>query len=80
MSGSRGRFFALQLGEVEVDPSSVKVAQEYQVVYDAELGEDGMPVREPERVPGQFSIYDSIPAWTDTARCGSSSLVAIPMP
>ncbi|HEX9375804.1 MAG TPA: hypothetical protein VGB19_06155 [Actinomycetota bacterium] len=53
--------FASELGEVEVDLDLVKVAQEYQVVYDAELDERGKPVREPERVPGQLNIYDSVP-------------------
>ncbi|HEX2089090.1 MAG TPA: hypothetical protein VHI54_04020 [Actinomycetota bacterium] len=53
--------FAAELGEVDVDPSSVKVAQEYQIVYDVQLDDDGKPVRGPERVEGQFNIYDSVP-------------------
>jgi hypothetical protein len=53
--------FATELGEVEVDLDKVKVAQEYQVVYNVDLGEDGKLAREPERVEGQFNIYDSIP-------------------
>jgi hypothetical protein len=53
--------FATELGEVDVDLEKVKVAQEYQVVYDVHLGEDGKPTGEPERVEGQFNIYDSVP-------------------
>jgi hypothetical protein len=53
--------FAVDLGAVAVDPSNVKVAQEYQPVYSAELGEDGRAVRPPEQVPGQLNIYDTVP-------------------
>jgi hypothetical protein len=53
--------FAVDLGAVVVDPSNVKVAQEYQPVYAAELGEDGRTVRPPEQVPGQLNIYDTVP-------------------
>ena len=53
--------FAVDLGAVAVDPSNVKVAQEYQPVYSAELGEDDRAVRPPEQVPGQLNIYDTVP-------------------
>jgi hypothetical protein len=53
--------YAIEQGELDIDPSSVKVAQEYQIVYDVELDARGKPVREPERVPGQYNIYDSVP-------------------
>jgi hypothetical protein len=46
---------------VDVDPSRVKVAQEYQIVYAAELDERGKLASEPPRVPGQLNIYDSVP-------------------
>src|SRR5581483_172489 len=49
--------FALEAGEVEVDPDRVKVAQEYQIVYAVELDERGKLRRPPERVPGQYNIY-----------------------
>jgi hypothetical protein len=55
--------FATEAGEVDVDEAKVKVAQEYQVVYDVEL-DDGGKLREgtePERVEGQLNIYDSVP-------------------
>jgi hypothetical protein len=53
--------FAVDLGEVVVDPAEVKVAQEYQPVYEAEIGEDGRAVRPPRQVPGQLNIYDTVP-------------------
>lgn len=53
--------YAVELGELDVDPESVKVAQEYQIVYRVELDERGKPVDEPARVPGQYNIYDSVP-------------------
>src|SRR5579871_4722080 len=46
--------YAVDLGEVELDISKVKVAQEYQPVYSAELDEDGHAVRPPEMVDGQL--------------------------
>jgi hypothetical protein len=53
--------YAVDLGKVIVDPANVKVAQEYQVVYAAELAEDGRAIGEPERVEGQLNIYDTVP-------------------
>ena len=53
--------YATELGELDIDPSLVKVAQEYQIVYGVELDERGKPTSKPERVPGQYNIYDSVP-------------------
>ena len=53
--------YAAELGELDIDPSLVKVAQEYQIVYRVELDERGKPKSPPERVPGQYNIYDSVP-------------------
>jgi hypothetical protein len=53
--------YAAELGELEVDPATTKVAQEYQIVYEVDLDDRGKPRSEPERVPGQFNIYDSVP-------------------
>ena len=53
--------FAIEQGELDVPLSSVKLAQEYQVVYSVDLDEDGKLLREPERVEGQYNIYDSVP-------------------
>lgn len=53
--------FASEQGELEVDPERVKVAQEYQVVYAVQLDPEGHLQGEPERVPHQLNIYDSVP-------------------
>lgn len=53
--------FASEQGELDVDPKKVKVAQEYQLVYAIELDAEGHLVGEPERVPRQLNIYDSVP-------------------
>ena len=48
--------YALPLGLIHIDPERQKWAKEYVVVYSVD-GADGKP----ERVPGQFGIYDSKP-------------------
>jgi len=53
--------YAVECGELDVDPAKLKLAQEYQIVYAVELDQRGKPVKEPERVEGQYNIYDSIP-------------------
>ena len=53
--------YAVELGEIEVDLDTTKVAEEYQLVYAVELDEQGKPVGEPDRVQGQYNIYDSVP-------------------
>jgi hypothetical protein len=53
--------FATDLGEVDIDPSVVKVAQEYQIVHSVELDAHGKVVGEPALVEGQLNIYDSVP-------------------
>jgi hypothetical protein len=53
--------YAVDAGEVAVDPATTKVAQEYQIVYRVALNENGVPDPEPEQVPGQLNIYDSVP-------------------
>lgn len=53
--------YALDLGAVEIDAARVKVAQEYQPVFAVELDERGKATPEPQRVPGQLNIYDSVP-------------------
>jgi len=49
--------FAMPLGIVTVDPEQTRWAKEYVVVHSV----DGGPEGRPERVPGQFGIYDSRP-------------------
>lgn len=53
--------FGVESGELDLDPTVNKVAQEYQIVYAVRLDERGKLVGEPEKVDGQFNIYDSIP-------------------
>lgn len=52
--------YAIDLGEVDVDPSQNKVAQEYQIVYSVQLDERGKLVQS-ELVDGQLNIYDTVP-------------------
>ncbi len=53
--------YAVDLGRVVVDPSLVTVAQEYQVVYEVELDEQGRSVSPATVVEGQLNIYDTVP-------------------
>jgi hypothetical protein len=53
--------YAIEQGELDVDVDKVKLAQEYQLVYAVELDAQGKLAREPERVEGQYNIYDSVP-------------------
>ena len=53
--------YAVECGELDVDPAQLKLAQEYQIVYGVQLDDRGKPVGEPERVEGQYNIYDSVP-------------------
>jgi hypothetical protein len=70
--------YAVEQGELDVDVRQVKVAQEYQVVYDVELDERGKPVREPERVPGQYNIYDSVPGMEQYSPLWQFNYVVVP--
>lgn len=53
--------YAVELGELELDLTTTKVAEEYQVVYSVDLDAHGKPAAEPDRVEGQYNIYDSVP-------------------
>jgi hypothetical protein len=70
--------YALDAGEVAVDPATTKVAQEYQIVYAVTLGEDGLPVQEPEVVPGQLNIYDSVPGMAKYSPIWQFNYVVVP--
>lgn len=72
--------FASEQGELDVDPERVKVAQEYQVVYSAQLTPEGRiaPGTEPERVPGQLNIYDSIPGMPAYSPIWQFNYVVVP--
>lgn len=76
--------YAVECGEVELefddDLNAVgnDVAQEYQVVYGVELDERGRLRREPERVEGQFNIYDSIPGMDAYSPLWQFNYVVVP--
>lgn len=72
--------FATEQGELDVDPERVKVAQEYQVVYSVHLTPAGRleSGREPERVPGQLNIYDSIPGMATYSPIWQFNYVVVP--
>jgi len=72
--------YAVEQGELDLDLSRVKVAQEYQIVYAVELDErgklkDGV---EPERVPGQYNIYDSVPGMDRYSPLWQFNYVVVP--
>ena len=72
--------FATEQGELEVDPKRVKVAQEYQVVYSVKLTPGGRLKKgtEPDRVPGQLNIYDSIPGMKKYSAIWQFNYVVVP--
>jgi hypothetical protein len=70
--------FATEQGEVDVDPNKVKVAQEYQIVYSVRLSAKGTLVGEPDRVPGQLNIYDSIPGMKKYSPIWQFNYVIVP--
>jgi hypothetical protein len=70
--------FAVDLGEVEVDPARVKVAQEYQVVYGVQLDAQGVLIGEPEAVEGQYNIYDSVPGMDRYSPIWQFNYVVVP--
>jgi hypothetical protein len=78
--------FAVESGEVEVefDADRVavnnKVAQEYQIVHAVELDERGKlkDGKEPERVEGQYNIYDSVPGMDTYSPLWQFNYVIVP--
>lgn len=72
--------FATELGELDIDPERVKVAQEYQVVYSVQLTADGKlrSGTEPERVPGQLNVYDSVPGMDKYSPIWQFNYVVVP--
>ena len=70
--------FAVELGEVEVEPDRVKVAQEYQIVYSVDLDDEGKLRGEPERVDGQYNIYDSVPGMEKYSPLWQFNYVIVP--
>jgi hypothetical protein len=78
--------YAIESGEVELefDENRVargnKVAQEYQIVYSVELDERGKlkDGEEPERVDGQYNIYDSVPGMDKYSALWQFNYVVVP--
>jgi hypothetical protein len=56
----------------------VQAAQEYQVVYRVELDEKGKLQDEPERVEGQYNIYDSVPGMEKYSPLWQFDYVVVP--
>src|SRR5215213_6108679 len=76
--------YAVESGEVELDfdkqrnARGNKVAQEYQIVYSVELDENGKLRSEPERVDGQYNIYDSVPGMPTYSPLWQFNYVLVP--
>jgi hypothetical protein len=70
--------YACEQGELEVDFDKVKVAQEYQIVYSVELDKDGKLKGEPDRVDGQYNIYDSVPGMEKYSPLWRFNYVVVP--
>ncbi len=78
--------YAVESGEVEVDFDADrkavgnKVAQEYQVVHAVALDEDGKLEEGagPERVEGQYNIYDSVPGMDNYSPLWQFNYVIVP--
>ena len=78
--------YAVEQGELELEfdenrePVDNKVAQEYQIVYAVELDEAGKLKngREPDRVEGQYNIYDSVPGMPNYSPLWQFNYVVVP--
>ncbi len=57
-----------------------KVAQEFQIVYAADLDDRGKPTggKEPETVDGQLNIYDSVPGMDEYSPLWQFNYVVVP--
>jgi len=78
--------YAVESGEVELEFDEQRVvrgntvAQEYQIVYAVALDERGklQGETEPERVAGQFNIYDSVPGMATYSPLWQFNYVIVP--
>lgn len=70
--------YAVEQGEIDVDPELLDVAQEYQIVYEVHLDDDGKPKIEPDRVPAQYNIYDSVPGMEKYSPLWQFNYVVVP--
>jgi hypothetical protein len=71
---------AVEQGELDLNLSRVKVAQECQVVYAVVLDERGKlkDGAEPERVPGSYNIHDSVPGTEQYSPLWRFNFVVVP--
>jgi len=71
--------FALDAGELEIEEAGdVAVAKEYQPVFEVTLNKKGKPEGEPEEVPGQYNIYDSVPGMPEYSPIWQFYYVVVP--
>ena len=71
--------FALSAGKLDLpDAGHVKVAKEYQPVYAVKLDQQGKAMGEPEKVPGQYNIYDSVPGQAEYSPIWQFYYVEVP--
>ena len=78
--------YAVEQGELELEFDEQRnarnnhVAQEYQIVYAVELDEAGKLKggQEPERVEGQYNIYDSVPGMEKYSPLWQFNYVVVP--
>lgn len=59
-------------------PGDLKIANEYQPVYSVELDNAGHAKKEPEKVSGQYNIYDSVPGMQKYSPIWQYSYVVVP--
>jgi hypothetical protein len=72
--------YASELGELDIDETKVKVAQEYQIVYAVTLNAQRKLKRgtEPKRVKGQLNIYDTVPGMPGYSPIWQFNYVIVP--
>jgi len=78
--------YAVEQGEVELEfdqqrtARNNKLAQEYQIVYAVDLDEHGKLKggQEPDRVDGQYNIYDSVPGMPNYSPLWQFNFVIVP--
>lgn len=76
--------YAVESGEVDLEfdehrnTRGNKVAQEYQIVYSVELDGQGKLKDAPERVEGQYNIYDSVPGMEKYSPLWQFNFVVVP--
>ena len=72
--------FASEQGELDIDETKVKVAQEYQCVYSVELDAQGTWKNgtKPDAGPGQLNIYDTLPGMPGYSPIWQFNYVIVP--